>query len=587
MRPIVRNADSPILGDLLMRTLRQSLLGRDLAFLEVIARHWGLILDSRRKGEVIDQLEVAMLQPTALGTILADHTQLETAALNALLSAEGRMPLESFVRDHGSVRPVGPGRLRREESWRQPSSGAENLWYQGLIAFGFDLESPEVELVYIPTDLLPLLPYPSEEKLHSTVAIASSPERQINGEAAFRHDMCTFLIYLYAVVVRPGPRGTLTQTHRSRLLNTLLVRDSDRLELIDHLVRQLGFVEERDHQLKLDSPKVRTWLRASTAQQLRTLQKGWCDSFEWNELWHIPSLHCLPTGWKNDPLTSRHRFLDWLAHCPNENWLSVESLIQTLKSTDSDFLRPDGDYDNWYIRDVASGKYLTGFESWESVEGMLIRDLITRPLFWLGIVELGVDEEVPVSFRITSQGAAFLANDKPVESESNLPMEVSADLTVRVPLEGSLYNRFQVARFSESSPNPSEGDTPVFTYRITPESLARARKQQITLPQILAFLEQATGGNLPDEMPVLLTDWEYKTGKITIHRAVVLETTDDQILQELEHRPQTRRCLQKILGPRAALVAESDWPHLEQELRKLGYLATVEGLGRRHTSASS
>jgi len=387
--------------------------------------------------------------------------------------------------------------------------------------------------------------------------------------------MCTFLIYLHRVVVRPGLKGALPQRHRRRLLGALLEGNPDRLALIEHLARRLGLIEEHDRRLELDPARVRAWLRASPAQQLRALQIGWRESPDWNELWRVPELECQPTGWKNDPLATRLQLLHWLARCPAEGWLSVESFVQALKSADPDFQRADGDYDGWYIRDVATGEYLTGFESWERVEAALIRHLLSGPLLWLRIVMLGMEGGRPVAFRITPQGEALLAGEEPLEPGLTLPLAVAPDLTIRAPVEGSLYDRFQVARFARRVK-----DAPPFGYRITPESLSRSREQAITLSQILAFLERATSGNLPRNVPTLLADWDRKVDKIALRRAVLLQTGDEQTLKEVQRLPQTSDYLQQVLGPRAALVAEEDWPGLVRALKKLGYLPRVEGLGK-------
>ena len=561
-----------------MKTLRQSLLDRDLRFLEVIARRWGLLLEHRRKAEVLDQLESSLLRPEAVRATLADLSPEERAALDALLAAGGRMPAESFTRDHGPIRPVGPGRLQREEPWRQPASGAEGLWYRGLIAHGFEIETPEggqsgAPVLYIPSDLLPLLPSPRRGEPHFVVASVPPPAQQMGSGPSFRQDVCTFLIYLHGMTVRPGPKGALPQKHRRRLLGALLERDPDRLALIEHLARRLGLIEEHDRRLELNSPRARVWLRASPARQLRALQIGWRDSPDWNELWRVPELECQPTGWKNDPLATRLRFLGWLARCPADEWLSIESFIQALKSTDPDFQRPDGDYDGWYIRDAGTGHYLTGFESWERVEGALIRHFLTRPLLWLSVVMLGMEQGRPVAFRITPEGEALLAGKEPPEPGLTLPLAVAPDLTVRAPLEGSLYDRFQAARFAQRVK-----DAPPFGYRISPESLSHSREQGIALSQILAFLERATNRNLPRNVTALLRDWDRKADKIALRRGVLLQTADEQTLKELQRLPQTRDYLQQVLGPQAALVAEEDWLGLVRELKKLGYLPRVEGL---------
>jgi len=563
-----------------MRNLRQSLLDWDLALLEVIAQRWGLSLERLGKGDVIDQLESELLRPEAVAATLADLSQQERRALDALLAAGGRMPAESFARHHGPIRPIGPGRLRREKPWREPVGGADGLWYRGLIAFGFDLQAPETKIVYIPSDLLPLLPTPEQGEPHFLVASAPRPKGERRGGAAFPQDMCTLLIYLYGEAVRPGPKGTLPQRHRKRVLEALLEEDADRLALIEHLAQRLRLVGEGDRQLRLNSSQARAWLRASPAQQLRSLQQSWRDSPDWNELWRVPGLQCQRTGWRNDPLATRQRFLDWLSLCPGGEWLSIESLVQALRSADPDFQRPDGDYDSWYIRDRATGEYLTGFESWDRVEGSLIRDLLARPLLWLGMVMLGTDDQEPTAFRITPHGEAFLAGEEPPVSEPAIPLVVAPDLTIRIPLEGSVYDRFQVARFAEQMPAPVDQELAPFTYCITPESLARSREQEIALSQIVALLERATDGKLPRNVPMLLADWERKAGKIALRRVVILETADELTMQDLQHLPQTRGYLQEVLGPRMALVAEEDCPRLLQGLKELGYLAKVEGLGR-------
>ncbi|NIO71720.1 MAG: hypothetical protein GTN71_22490, partial [Anaerolineae bacterium] len=51
-----------------------------------------------------------------------------------------------------------------------------------------------------------------------------------------------------------------------------------------------------------------------------------------------------------------------------------------IKESDPDFQRPDGDYSSWYIRQADTGRYLSGFESWDQVEGALIAYLIAQPL---------------------------------------------------------------------------------------------------------------------------------------------------------------------------------------------------------------
>ena len=64
-------------------------------------------------------------------------------------------------------------------------------------------------------------------------------------------------------------------------------------------------------------------------------------------------------------------------------------MIDEIKSTEPDFQRPGGDSESGYIRSEREDVYLNGFESWDQVDGALLRFMLTGPLHWLGLAELG------------------------------------------------------------------------------------------------------------------------------------------------------------------------------------------------------
>ncbi|MDY7042275.1 MAG: helicase-associated domain-containing protein, partial [Chloroflexota bacterium] len=119
---------------------------------------------------------------------------------------------------------------------------------------------------------------------------------------------------------------------------------------------------------------------------------------------------------------------------------------------------------------------------------------------------------------------------------------------------------------------------PEFVYRLTPLALARALSENVSVEQVLAFLERVSGGRVPPNVSVSLRDWAEKFGAVRLRRAVVLQVRTEVTLQELRTLPQTAPYLIEVLSPRAALVGEEDWPRLVEELRKLGYLPQLEGL---------
>ena len=132
-------------------------------------------------------------------------------------------------------------------------------------------------------------------------------------------------------------------------------------------------------------------------------------------------------------------------------WYAVDAFAAWIKATEPDFQRPDGNYNGWYLRDVASDRYLSGFEAWNEVEGRLIAFLISGPLFWLGAVALAGGEGEPLIFRLTTGGAYWLAGQGLPEPYPPARLLVNEDFTVRAPLLIPLFDRFRLLRFTERS----------------------------------------------------------------------------------------------------------------------------------------
>ncbi|MCR4405815.1 MAG: helicase-associated domain-containing protein [Anaerolineae bacterium] len=569
-----------------MKTIKQCLIDYDMALLRAIAQRRGVELSSNRQRETAAQLAAALLDPESVAEAVAWLSPAEREALDALLMAGGRMQAALFTRRFGEIRAFGPGRLEREEPWRQPISPAEGLWYRGLIARAFDMvDEQATEFVFIPTDLRSLLPAPPAGPPPFVVEVVSPPPIVREDGLAAAQDLCTFLAYLRNQSVVPLRDRSLKREDLARLGPRLLVaedwagvqreRDVTRLALLHHLAQRLGLIQLVKGRLQPNPATARGWLRSAPGRQLLALQEAWRDDDRWNELWRLPALHCEDTGWRNDPHLARKRVLGHLARCPVEEWLSLESFIAAVKRADPDFQRPDGDYRSWYIRDAASGEYLMGFEHWDQVEGALIAHLISGPLCWLGVVALGYDETEtrPRCFRITPHGAAFLALASPPPDPEPEPVIITSDLKVRVPPTTPLYDRFQLARISEWEASGEE-----FVYRLTPAALARTLSEKVSVEQVLAFLERVSDRRVPPGVSVALRGWAEKFGAVRLRRAVVLQVRKEITLQELRTLPQTAPYLVEILSPRAALVKEEDWPRLVEELEKLGYLPQVEGL---------
>ncbi|HEX6383719.1 MAG TPA: helicase-associated domain-containing protein [Anaerolineae bacterium] len=546
-----------------MRSLEQALQDHELIVLRVIGEWWDLDLTGTDKAgcvmalaEILPQLDLVDEMNYLLPA--------EAAAMAELVAAGGRIPVAAFSRDHGEVRLMGPGRLEREEPWLDPTSPAEALWYRGFLYRGFD-ETAEgvIEFYYLPEELLAQFPAATATKVVRETAApaleAATPPQHVQAAVTDAVDDLTTLLAL-------AQRTALQPDRLDRLNQLLLNPHPGRRSLLVNLAREMGMLREAEEGVRPTRNAI-SWLKSSREAQLRALADAWSGS-SWNDLCHTPGLRCEGENWRNDPILARTALLDALPR--SLDWFRLDALIAHLKETDPDFQRPDGNYDTWYIRDLITDNYISGFENWERVEGRLIRFLVQGPLTWLGMVETAtVGNSDDTLYRLTPRALAWLADDDPAEEEVRVPLVVQADASLMVPYNADRYHRFQVARISEAAPIVAGKP---FLYQLTPRSLADARQEGIAPDRILQFLEEASGRPVPASTKRALMRWGERGVEARLEATVVLRVRDASILETLRSNPKTRDLIDENLGALAAAVRPQNWQKLRQAAAQLGLL---------------
>lgn len=554
-----------------MHSLRRFLVDYDMAMLRALAESRGVSLDTNVQAEAVDRLAAALVEPLSVRAALARLSPEALDALAALARAGGRLRAPQFARTCGQIRPVGPGRLEREALWRKPEGPAEELWYAGLIGRGFaDEGGGPGEFVFLPDEILPLLPAPDPGPPTFPLETVPPPAGPDRGAPSLVRDLFAYLVYLHGHDVRPYADGRLSRRDTAALLRRMVGGSQRRLDLVRHLVARLGLAARQGHLLRLEAAAAKSWLTATPAEQLAVLQNAWRADPTWLDLCHVPGLHCDDAGgWlaRYDPVAARGAFLDLLAQCPPDAWWTVDSFVAAIKETHPDFQRPDGDYGSWYVRAAEGGDYLSGFGSWDAVEGRLIRDLLAGVLSWLGVVRLAPGGEG----RLAEAGLRFLGLPAPpAEEVPPGPITVRPDFCVEVPGPGDLYTRFQLERFADLK------DEEPCVYSLSAASLGRALGRNVQVEQILAFLSQAAGGNLPANVAGQLRLWAGRFGQVELEEVVILRTRSERALKELSVLPETRAYLTRRLSPVTALVRKEDLPALRRALQALGFLPPHE-----------
>jgi len=563
-RPSLYNTD-------VMLLLRQCLLNTYLVRLRAIADFWQVELTASKQREVALELKEAMTDPETVARAYQALTEQQRQALHALLASDGKMPQRVYARSWGEIRMMGPGRMDREKPWEEPTSPAEGLWYRGFLFRNFE-QGPDgaYEAVFTPPEIRAHLRVPDGERPDITLEPALAPTTVYPSADLLLDDACTLLSYIQNERPRLASDDGGSKRHEQRLLHRLRIQDPARLAFLGHIAHSIGWIVDNETgHLRLQPEPVATWLEATTFDQRHTMTETWRDDPTWNDLFHVSSLQPEETGaWRNDPVLARNAILRHLKSCAPETWYRLKDLISAVKHVNPDFQRPDGDYETWYIRDAETGAYLSGFESWDAVEGRLIRHLITRPLTWLGIVDLGADKgnRIPSAFRLTEDGAAFLGlSNPPSPAEPSAP-RLWSGFRVSVPA-ARRYERFQLARVADWVESGNR-----FTYRLTPDSLERARKQGISVKRVLEFLDEVTDGPLPRSMESAMIRWDTQGTEAWLERTILLRLSSEELMSRAMSSQRVGRLIKERIGPTTALVPDQDWPRVVSGLEEMGLL---------------
>jgi hypothetical protein len=307
-----------------------------------------------------------------------------------------------------------------------------------------------------------------------------------------------------------------------------------------------------DHSLRVNTAG--RLLSMPMAQRVKWAFDLWRDSGTWNELVRLPiPFTSVDVRRESPPALGKARLalLRTLAklHTGQEQaWLSPVNLVATMKRNEYPFLferRHRNNYGGLYtspyyspnnpygitfsnVKDEASG--------WNTVEAGFIFNLLTGPLHWMGLVELGYaqrgehgENSMPDAYRLTDTGAWLLGlAPQPQFAESGGKLIVQPNFAVLAlePISDVVLS--DLDQFAES-----QGGERVITYQLTRESMYRGQQAGWDAGRVLAFLEQHQNAPIAMNVRRSLEEWEQSHRRITFHRnKVMVQFADDEAQAE-------------------------------------------------------
>lgn len=561
-----------------MRKLADCLLDYSVARLRALAAARGIDLPTNNRVQAAHFLAEQMLRPESVAEALEILNPQEREALETVQAAGGKVRADPFVRRFGEIRPMGDGKMLVEQPWLAPISATERLWFLGFLFKAFaDYADERVAFLFIPTDVLPLLP-PPRAQAGLPFAPREAPAQVWRARDTASLDLCTFLAYLQNHHPRYVRGRGLSPQDESAWRRRWVWKamspppfvgyEPYRAQWLLRVAGRLKLVRKVDDRVKPASDAARAWLGATTMARQGQMWLAWMADDGWDELRRIPGIRCEGSGWSHDPVRTRQRLLDLLKACEAGTWYSLKQVAQTIRDYAPDFQRTGGDYESWYIRDVKTGQYLTGFEHWDEVEGRLIAQVIAGPMHYLGAVDLGWDAQgQDVLFRVTEWGWAWMHGGDAEPTAEFAPIEVTADGRVHWPADGNLLHRFHLERFAAWV---SDDDGAI--YQITPGSLARILGQGVDSEAVARFLTQASAGQVPDAVLTRIREWASRRGRARMTRAVLLEADSPEVLAEIRADPEVGPLLGDAVGPACVRVPEAHLRRVEALLRSKGFI---------------
>ncbi|MGC8786577.1 MAG: helicase-associated domain-containing protein [Anaerolineae bacterium] len=530
-----------------------------------------------RKSQLIEKMCKEFFTPERIAQALASLSPEERAVLDRLLLHSGEVDtllLRAELEQDGLLPPPSPGKPKLSEGalpkYRDKlfKEMIANLTLHGLVfssnksllwppAAKLDL-SPGARLV-VPQPVRQHLPPPVLPEVEWGRGSLPAPPEETNTAMAQRE------LFLYWSIVRTKPlpltQMGLVQKRALRQLNAQLLfpdpalenaskeSDAPRLYFLRLLLQELGLLHDEDYQVRADElGHIPEFWEKPLDERVGACIQAWQQLLEWNELSSVGV-----AAFDIDLPRARRILLEQLRLLPAETWISAERFLSRLSITTPRLLFKSRErYANGMY--YADAKRALDQNRWfAQVEAAFVGGALSGPLHWLGIVDVSIDGDRLLAFRINASGAQALGIEtgKAAISAEDAKVIVQPNFEVFAlgPVSEAVLARLEM--FADRV----KADRSAFAYTLSRETVYRGQRYGLSVPQIIAFLEEQSHAPLPQNVLRTLQEWGEQHERIVFHRAVTLcQTASAEMLDSLWNDPAVKTHLERKLTPTVAMV---------------------------------
>jgi len=568
-------------------------------WLLLVAERHGLPCSTRwSKAQVVAALHQHLLQPAIITTIIPQQTATVQAAFAALVRGDGAALAQPFLAAYGAVR-TPPNWYRGLAKLYGDASPVEQLFVLGLAYFDPPLAKPGVmQRVVLPAELLAIVQGQAPAQSTDLPALARQTRPGQPPDLAWH--MAIWLATAAAEPIKLWRGGWLPPTALAKLnarmnlgyppLALRSERKASYLAFLHYLARA-GELSTAQASLAL-TPVAWEWLAAPQATRWQRLWQAWCRApAELAPPLRLPEFALSPAA--------RVQLLTKVNQVPLDTFTPVTQLIERLALDDL--------YGQW---------------RGDSDAAAVISALCAGPLFWFGVVDVAIREDMVIDpefttdwdeEQFTTDWDEEQIDPDPAQSDPLFDPSPSASYPRRKGAAARLYIRLTphgawllgLPNWSAPSfPKPTPGklqdrglDVILAPPTIQPLHLAQlaplcqwsppapgAGEQQLVLnaarvgqavanglqpAQLLQQLTDALGAPISRRQGQRLRRWLQTGQQVRIRPLLVLETADAKLMGQLRSRKLIRRQLDQLLAPTRSVVHPDGLAALVQTLRTL------------------
>jgi len=385
-----------------------------------------------------------------------------------------------------------------------------------------------------------------------------------------------------------------------RRLEELTGQTPDMIDFSLWMLLRLGIVEAYTeppgYVLQIREDLMRALLALPPARRLEIINTAWLDAEDLPELGMVVgekgplALHYSLKGQAYWPATHpnaravRELVARIVGYLPAETeWYGVEALLALCRKLAPDLLGNPNVYGGlrwWFSRHGSSRVFdLAQPQDWRRVWAALVRSILTGPMSWMGLIEVGTHHGEPVAFRVRPSAAGLGERPVTMERVDDAPpllLEIDPDthtplVTVppNTPDSGIHTTLAAIGTMAGASPQG-------LRYRLTAQGVQRAFDSGASGPQLLAVLGERAGNTLPEAVRAIMERWWESYGAIRLYDEVTLvELGDDLLLRELLAASSLGAAVLHTFSPRLVAIDSARVDVMVADLTRLGYTPRV------------